>query len=155
VKGAGLILLVAVAGIGLLVASAGAVASPGISLSKYGQRADVVCAEYHQQISTLGPKVPLSDFPGVAKLAQNILAYMLLDNRKRNAIPLPPEPARSLASEWIAGYNRIPTLLTKLGIAAKKRNLALTTDAFNAILIEFAYTRSVASVLHMTTCSEP
>jgi len=42
-----------------------------------------------------------------------------------------------------------------LRIAAQQRDLALTTGAFNAVLGEFAYARSVAAVLHMTTCSEP
>jgi len=155
VEGSARVLLLALASVALLVASAGAGAAPGISLSEYGQRADVVCAEYHQQISTPGSRVPISDFPGVAKVAQNTLAYVLVDNRKLNAIPLPAEPARSLASEWIAAHERIPALLTKLRIAAQQRDLALTTGAFNAVLGEFAYARSVAAVLHMTTCSEP
>lgn len=143
--------LLAAAGLLLPVASAGA--APGLTLAAYGKRADADCSQLRRAVEPAGPRVALSDFDGVVRIATGTLRAVLVDNRRLAAIPLPAAVQRPLVLEWLAARESVPALLRKLRAAAQARNTELTFQAYYALENEFFYAGSLARLLGMTGCT--
>src|SRR5947208_4389722 len=104
-----------------LLAATSARAGSSITLSTYAKRADTVCADYHRKAAKL-PRVQLSDFPGVVKLARAALVIVKADNRRLRAIPL-PSTKRALVKQWLRRGYRVPGMLKALKRAGQLENL--------------------------------
>jgi hypothetical protein len=136
-----------------LLATAPVQASASITLHAYAKRADAVCADYHRKAAEL-PRVRLSDFPGLVKLASDTLVIVAADNKRLRAIPL-PQAKRDLVVRWLHRGYRVPKLLRALSHAAKKKSVTAVLAANRALQDNGAKRRSLAHRLGMKTCSQP
>jgi hypothetical protein len=137
--------------LGLLAATSARASSP-ITLPAYAKRADVVCADYHRQAAKL-PRVQLSNFRGVVKLARAALVIVKADNQKLRGIPL-PSTKLPLVEKWLKRGYRVPKLLKALKRAGQLENLTRVLVANQALQANGAKRRSLAHRLGMRTCSQ-
>jgi hypothetical protein len=135
-----------------LLAAASARASSSITLRGYAKRADAVCADYHRKAAKL-PRVQLSDFPGVVKLARVALPIVRADNRRLRAIPL-PQDKRALVEQWLRRGYRVPKLLKALKHAGQLENLTRVLAANQALQDNGAKRRALARRLGMRACTK-
>jgi hypothetical protein len=135
----------------LLAVTSAAGGSP-ITLSAYAKRADVVCADYHRQAAKL-PRVRLSNFRGVVKLARAALVLVNTDNQKLRAIPL-PSTKLPIVEKWLKRGYRVPKLLRALKRAGQLKSLTRVLVANQALQANGAKRRGLARRLGMRACSQ-
>lgn len=126
-------------------------AGTAITLHAYAKRANAVCAAYHRKAAKL-PRVQLSDFPGVVRLANAALPLVSVANRKLRAIPL-PSTKRTLVKTWLRRGYRVPRLLRALKHAASLENQIQVVEADSALQANGAKRRALAHRLGMRACT--
>ena len=136
----------------LLLLATSASASRRISPAAYAQRADPICADYRARVRAL-PRVALTDFPRIVKLAIAVRAIVVLENKKIHAIPKPASE-RKLATKWVASRDRALVLVDKLRVAAQKRNTTLVEQANAELNANGSRGRALARLLGMKVCSK-